>query len=109
MNKRQRKKMEALAAMQSELRVTYKCGCTDDARKCEVCERSTRLPDNKLQVKRFGAWLLGCDLCMCYDCFSQWYGEGKTDRDEIKAIVLGNVILSPSRSLVSELDTPLRG
>ena len=45
---------------------------------CAIC-------DGRERVKVFGAWLVGQDTPMCYQCFEVWYDEGQTECAEIRA------------------------
>lgn len=55
--------------------------------KCDCCGRFCS-EKNELRIKRFGAWLIGVDQDMCFDCFSEWYSNGETDPKKIKKSVL---------------------
>jgi hypothetical protein len=57
-----------------------------EARKCDSCGRVAGR-ENELRIKGYGAWLLGTDIDMCFDCFSTWY-DGHTDPAEVRRIVL---------------------
>lgn len=57
-----------------------------DSYKCDCCGRVCD-SKNALKIKRMGKWLLGADIDMCFDCFSEWY-DGCTDSEEIESKVL---------------------
>ncbi len=60
---------------------------TMTVRRCDCCERECPWPENKLRIQGFGAWLIGIDQDLCYDCYACWY-DGKVDPAKIKATVL---------------------